>query len=200
MKLKEAKDKLGKLYDFFSKLAEINEKHDICSESYETQLYVERVFGFNYRVIGPEKSYAGYLVEKKFDDIFEDVKRTLYDIGINIYGDSGKLLRLTKDQSNENDKKIINDVLGLMRALFLYRRLYSSYHYRYPNIFCPALKGALSKITKEHAKAISMIQKKFDKLLEMKKADADWSIVRFSVKNISFDEKIAKMNKNLEKV
>ena len=45
-----------------------------------------------------------------------------------------------------------------------------------------------------------MIQKKFDKLLEMEKADADWSIVRFSVKNISFDEKIAKMNKNLEKV
>ena len=100
----------------------------------------------------------------------------------------------------KNGKKLSNDVLGLMRALFLYRRLDSSYHYRYPNIFCPALKGTLSKITKEHAKAISMIQKKFDKLLEMKKADADWSIVRFSVKNISFDEKIAKMNKNLEKV
>ena len=86
-------------------MAEINEKHDICSESYETQLYVERVFGFNYRVIGPEKSYAGYLVEKKFIDIFEDVKRTLCDIGINIDGDRGKLLLLTKDQSNEKRQK-----------------------------------------------------------------------------------------------
>ena len=200
MKLKEAKDKLGKLYDFFSKLAEINGKHDICSDYYEAQRCVERVFGVNYRVVGPEKSYAGYLVEKKFIDIFEDVKRTLCDIGINIDNNSEKLLRLTKDQSNKNDKRVNNDVLGLMRALFLYRRLYSSYHYRYPNVFCPDLKGALSKITKEYANAIDIIQKNFDKLLEMKKADADWSIVRFSVKNISFDEKIAEMNKKLEEI
>ena len=105
LRLKKAKDKLVELYNFFSKLSEINEKYDICSENYEAQLYVERMFRFSYRVIGNEKSYAGYLVEKKFIDIFEDVKRTLCDIGINIDGDRGKLLLLTKDQSNEKRQK-----------------------------------------------------------------------------------------------
>lgn len=181
-------------------MAEINEKHDICSESYETQLYVERVFGVNYRVVGPEKSYAGYLVEKKFIDIFEDVKRTLCDIGINIDNNSGKLLRLTRDQTNENSKRAYNNVLSLMRALFLYRRLYSSYHYHGPNMCRATLKSALSKITKEYANAIDKIQKNFDRLLEMKKADMDWSIVRFSKGNVSFDEKTEEMNKKLEEI
>jgi hypothetical protein len=200
LKLKEAKDKLGKLYDFFSKLAEINEKHDICSDYYEAQRCVERVFGVNYRVVGPEKSYAGYLVEKKFIDIFEDVKRTLCDIGINIDNNSGKLLRLTRDQTNENSKRAYNNVLSLMRSLFLYRRLYSSYHYHVSNMCRATLRSALSKITKEYPNAIDIIQKNFDRLLEMKKADTDWSIERFSKGNVSFDEKIEEMNKKLEEV
>ena len=200
LKLKKAKDKLGELHDFFSKLAEINEKHDICSESYETQLYVERVFGFNYRVIGPEKSYAGYLVEKKFIDVIEDLKKSLSNIGINIASSSWKPLRLIGNQVNENGKQVGNDVLSFMRALFLYRRLYSSYHYNGPNVCRATLKSALSKIAKEHANAVSMIQKNFDRLLEMKKADMDWSVVRFSKENVCFDEKISEMNKKLEEI
>jgi hypothetical protein len=200
LKLKEAKDKLGELHDFFSKLAEINEKHDICSESYETQLCVERVFGFNYRVIGPEKSYAGYLVEKKFIDVIEDLKKSLSNIGINIDNNSEKLLRLIGDQTNENSKQVDNNVLSLMRALFLYRRLYSSYHYHGPNMCRATLRSALSKITKEYANAIDIIQKNFDRLFEMKKADTDWSVVRFSKGNVSFDEKTEEMNKKLEEI
>lgn len=200
LKLKEAKDKLGELHDFFSKLAEINEKHDICSESYETQLYVERVFGFNYRVIGPEKSYAGYLAEKKFIDVIEDLKKSLSNIGINIDNNSEKLLRLIRDQTNENSKRAYNNVLSLMRSLFLYRRLYSSYHYHGPNMCRATLKSALSKITKEYANAIDIIQKNFDRLFEMKKADMDWSIERFSKENVSFDEKTEEMNKKLEEI
>ena len=56
LKLREAKDKLGKLHDFFSKLAEINGKHDICSDDYEAQRCVERVFGVNHRVVLALKS------------------------------------------------------------------------------------------------------------------------------------------------
>ena len=200
MKLKKAKDKLGELHDFFSKLAEINGKHDICSDSYEVQLYVERVFGFNYRVIGPEKSYAGYLVEKKFIDVIEDLKKSLSNIGINIDNNSEKLLRLIRDQTNENSKRAYNNVLSLMRSLFLYRRLYSSYHYHGPNMCRATLKSALSKITKEYANAIDIIQKNFDRLFEMKKADTDWSIVRLPKENISFDEKIEGMKKKLEEI
>ena len=200
MKLKEAKDKLGELHDFFSKLAEINEKHDICSDDYEVQLYVEKVFGFNYRVVGYEKSYAGYLAEKKFIDVIEDLKKSLSNIGINIDNNSEKLLRLVRDQTNANSKRAYNNVLSLMRALFLYRRLYSSYHYHGSNMCRATLRSALSKITKEHANTVSMIKKNFDRLLEMKKVDMDWSVVRFSKGNVSFDEKIEEMNKKLEEI
>ena len=200
MKLKEAKDKLGELHDFFSKLAEINGKHDICSDYYEAQRCVERVFGVNYRVVGPEKSYAGYLVEKKFIDVIEDLKKSLSNIGINIDSSSWKPLRLIGKQVNENGKQVSNDVLALIGQFFRYRRLYSSYHYHGPNMCRATLKGALSKITKEYANAIDIIQKNFDRLLEMKKADTDWSVVRFSKGNVSFDEKIEEMNKKLEEI
>ena len=200
LKLKEAKDKLGKLYDFFSKLAEINEKHDICSDDYETQRCVERVFGVNYRVVGPEKSYAGYLVEKKFIDVIEDLKKSLSNIGINIDSSSWEPLRLIGNQVNENGRQVSNGVLALMGQFFRYRRLYSSYHYHGPNMCRATLKGALSKITKEYANAIDIIQKNFDRLFEMKNADTDWSIVRFSKGNVSFDEKTEEMNKKLEEI
>lgn len=200
LKLKEAKDKLGELHDFFSKLAEINGKHDICSDYYEAQRCVERVFGVNYRVVGPEKSYAGYLVEKKFIDVIEDLKKSLSNIGINIDSSSWEPLRLIGKQVNENGRQVSNGVLALMGQFFRYRRLYSSYHYHGPNMCRATLKSALSKITKEHANLISTIQKNFDRLFEMKKADMDWSIVRFSKENVSFDEKTEEMNKKLEEI
>ena len=48
-----------------------------------------RVFCVNYRIIGPEKSYAGCLAEKKFIDVIKDINIVLSNIGISIANIAG---------------------------------------------------------------------------------------------------------------
>ena len=101
--------------------------YEICDKFYDANYRIENRYSEN--VLNEFKSIC-------ITDNYKEVHGNYAKKYLNVWNpmeeafDNGDFIL----QINENSKRAYNNVLSLMRSLFLYRRLYSSYHYHGPNL------------------------------------------------------------------